>query len=218
MDPYVFLNYQTNDKQVAGKLRNLLSGARIKAFLAHEDIAVSEEWRLKLLEEIAKADVFICLLSNNYFQSPWCVQESGIAAFRNGVTIIALSLDGTISQGFISHIQSVKVNPDFMTIRDLIPGFLKHDSSTGIRLMIELIGRSESFRGAEGNFQMILPHIPKMTDEQIKLLLEQSAANKQVAHANLCAREYIPPLLKSHGHLLDEKTRSYLEETCAMYG
>jgi TIR domain len=213
----VFLSYQTNDKQVAGKLKDLLAEVGIRSFLAHEDIAVSEEWRLKILEEIAKADVFICVLSKDYIQSPWCVQESGIAAFRKDVTVIALSLDGTIPQGFISHIQSVRVNPGFTTINELIPGFLKHDFSIGIGLMIEQIGRSGSFRGAEANFKLILPHVSRMTDGQIKLLLERSAANTQVVHANLCAREYIPLLLKSHGHLLDEKTRSYLEKTCAGY-
>ena len=56
-----------------------------------------------------------------------------------------------------------------------------------------------------------------MDNAQIKLLLEKSAANDQVHHASQCAARYIPPILKSHGHLLDENTRQFLEEVCEQY-
>lgn len=217
MKLYAFVSYQTADKRVAGRLKNVLAEIEIDSFLAHEDIAVSEEWRLKILEEIGKADIFICILSENYFKSAWCVQESGIAAFRAKLPVIPLSIDGTIPQGFISHLQSVKVDPKSITIDNLLPAFLKHNFSMGIEILTEQVHRSSSFRGAEVNFQMILPHIPKMTDEQITLLLEYAADNNQVHHASRCASEYIPPLLKSHGHLLSRKTRSFLKEVCAQY-
>lgn len=217
MDSLAFLSYQTADKAVAGQLKTVLASVGISAFLAHEDIAVSEEWRLKILEEIGRASIFISLLSKDYFQSPWCVQESGIAAYRSDMTVIPLSLDGTTPKGFISNFQSVKVDPDRITIGDLIPGFLKHDFAAGIALITDIIGRSAGFRSAEVNFQLLLPHIPNMTDEQIKALLERAADNNQVHHASLCAHTYLPPLLKSHGHLLKRTTRSFLKKVCAQY-
>jgi hypothetical protein len=217
MDSLAFLSYQTADKATAAQVKAVLSEVGILAFLAHEDIAVSEEWRLKILEEIGKASIFIALLSKNYFKSLWCVQESGIAAYRSDMTVIPLSLDGTIPQGFISNFQSVKVAPDRITIRDLIPGFLKHDFSVGIALITDLIGRSSGFRNAEANFQLLMPHISVMTNEQIKALLERVAENAQVHHASLCARDYLPPLVKSHGHLLKRTTRSFLKKVCAQY-
>lgn len=212
--PLAFLSYQTTDKAVAGQLKSILSAFEITVFLAHEDIDVSAEWRLKILEEISKASIFICLLSENYFQSPWCVQESGIAAYRNDMTIMPLSLDGTIPQGFISNFQSVKTNRDRITIDDLIPGFLKHDFTFGIDFIVDIIGGSGSFRSAEKYFQMILPYLPKMADTQIKTLLEHCAENNQVHQASLCARDYLPPLLKSHGHLLKRSTRAFLKRIC----
>lgn len=217
MRSYAFVSYQTADKRVAGRLKNVLAEVEIDSFLAHEDIAVSDEWRLKILEEIGKANIFICILSENYFKSPWCVQESGIAAFREKLPIIPLSIDGAIPQGFIAHLQSVKVDPKTITIDDLIPAFLRHDFSKGIEILIGQIRQSANYRGAEADFQKILPHIPKMTDEQVRLLLESAAENNQVHHASLCASEYIPLLLKSHGHLLGRKTRSFLKEVCAQY-
>ncbi|MFZ4526742.1 MAG: toll/interleukin-1 receptor domain-containing protein [Chlorobium sp.] len=210
-----FLSYQTADKTAASQVKAVLSGVGISVFLAHEDISVSEEWRLKILDEIGRASIFVGLLSKNYFQSPWCVQESGIAAYRSDMTVIPLSLDGAIPQGFISNFQSVKVDPERITIHDLIPGFLKHDFTVGIGLIIELICRSRSYRSAEANFQLLLPHVPKMTDEQIRVLLERVAENDQVHYASLCAREYLPPLLNTHGHLLKPTTCSLLKKVCA---
>jgi TIR domain len=103
---YAFLSYQTADKKAAGRLKNVFAQVGIKSFLAHEDIAVSQEWRLKILEEIAKVDLFVCLISKSYMKSPWCVQESGVAAFRSGIAIIPLSLDGTTPKGFIGGVLS----------------------------------------------------------------------------------------------------------------
>ena len=217
MKSYAFVSYQTADKRVAGRLKSVLAEIEIDSFLAHEDITVSEEWRLKILEEIGKTDIFICILSENYFKSAWCVQESGIAAFRAKLPVIPLSIDGTIPQGFIGHLQSVKVAQESITVDDLLPAFLKHNFSKGIEILTEQVRQSASFRGAEADFQKVLPHIPRMTDEQIKLLLEYAADNYQAHHASLCAHEYIPPLLKSHGHLLSRKTRSFLKKVCAQY-
>ena len=185
--PYAFISYQTDDKAVAGKVKTILSGVGVDSFIAHEDISVSEEWRLKILDEIGKADIFICLLSKSYLQSPWCIQESGIAAFRKGMTIIPFSIDGTIPLGFIGNVQSDKVDPDYIYISHFIPGFMKHNLSFGFDIALNLIKGSRSFRGAEANFQLILPYLSRMTDDQIKRLLDVSAQNDQVHHASLCS-------------------------------
>ena len=212
---YAFISYQTKDKAIAGQLKMLLSQVGIESFLAHEDIAVSEEWRLKIIEEIGKAQIFICLLSENYIKSVWCVQESGIAAFRNDMIILPLSLDGTVPTGFIGNIQSAKVDPAKILLSDIIPGFLKRDFPIGIELAIAQLGRSNSYRVAEVNFQLILPHVPRMTDNQITTLLEMTAKNGQVYGASRCARDYIPPLLDSHGHFLPGDTLTFLNDACA---
>ena len=217
MNSYAFLSYQTADKAVAGQVKRVLAQARIDAFLAHEDIDVSVEWRLKILEEIGKANIFICLLSTNYLDSSWCMQESGIAAFRPDMTVVPLSLDGTNPTGFVSNYQAVRVDQNNISIRDLMPAFLKHDFAAGIDLAIDLIGRSGGYRAAEENFQLILPHISRMTNAQIRLLLKRVADNGQVHHASLCARDYLPPLLKSHGRFLAPQTRSILKKICEQY-
>jgi hypothetical protein len=84
--------------------------------MAHQHIEVSEEWRLEILKQLAAADLFIAILSANYYASIWCKQESGIAAFR-GMTVIPLSIDDSIPQGFIAHIQSTRIDPQAPTLR-----------------------------------------------------------------------------------------------------
>jgi len=109
-----FLSYQTGDKLVAGRVGKLFERLSITVFMAHEDIGVSEEWRLQILKEHGSADLFVPILSECYFPSVWCTQESGIAAFRD-MTMMPLSIDGTIPLGFIGHIQSTKINADSLS-------------------------------------------------------------------------------------------------------
>jgi hypothetical protein len=215
--PYAFLSYQTADKKAAGRLKGVLTRAGVKTFLAHEDITVSEEWRLKILEEIAKADIFICLLSESYMNSAWCVQESGIAAFRPGIAIIPLSLDSTTPKGFISHVQSVRVGADEISLDTLMPAFVKYDFPLAVKILTDQLARAGTFRFAEAKFEEVMPLIPRMSNSQVVALLEGAAANGQVHHATLCAREYIPPILKSHGRLLKRETRAFLKQVCAQY-
>jgi hypothetical protein len=219
MERAAFISYQNADKGVAGKLKKILNEVDISSFLAHEDIDVSEEWRLEILKQIGKAHIFIAILSAHYSQSDWCVQESGIASFRSqDMTVIPISLDGTIPMGFIGSFQSVKIDPDNLTIRDLIPGILKHDFNFGVQLIIDLVKESASYRIAEKNFELLRPHISKMDDNHVKTVLEYAASNSQVHDAFLCATRYLPELLRTHGHLLDRTIYTFLENACAQYG
>jgi TIR domain len=214
---YAFISYQTSQKEIAGKLQRILVEVGIKSFLAHEDIGVSEEWRVKILEEIEKTDVFVALLSNDYFQSCWCVQESGIAAYKKGITIIPLSVDGTTPKGFISHIQSARIDPENFDINDLIPGLIRHNFDKGIDLLTEIIRGSSSYRSAESNFKLINPYLARMSDEQVVNLLNKCRENRQVYEATACAVEYIPPLLLSHGRLLEKESYDFLKMQCDNY-
>lgn len=214
---YAFVSYQTIDKVVAGKIKIILEGIGISAFLAHEDISVSDEWRLKILEEIGKADIFISLWSANYYSSWWCIQESGIASFRSEMTIIPLSIDGSIPQGFSGNIQSSKIEVEHLSIHDLLPGLVKADFNFGIELMFGTIAKSGSYRGAEANFKSLLPYIDFFSPDQGKQLLEIAVGNDQVHHASLCATEYLPPIMNKFGHLLSIEHQGFLNDIFTRY-
>jgi hypothetical protein len=207
---YAFISYQTEDKFVAGKIKNILAEVGVSSFMAHEDIDVSQEWRLKILEEIGKADLFISLWSKNYNDSWWCIQETGIASFRTEMTTIPLSIDGSIPQGFAGNIQSTKIDPANLSLQNLLPGIINANFEWGIDLISKSIAGSRSFRGAEANFQQLLPYIDLLSPEQGKEILEIAIVNDQVHHAGLCASEYLPPIMAKHGHLLSKKNYKFL--------
>lgn len=196
-----FISYQTADKQVAGKLKEILSKYNIDSFLAHEDIDVSEEWQKEIFKYLKKSNIFICILSKNYLESNYCIQESGIAAIKN-MTIISLSLDDTNPPGFISKYQGEKVKFEKLSIEDIIPGLLKYGKNEGIRVIIELLGNSSTFREAEHNFEYILPVLDELTDKQADNLLDKILYNGQIKGAYKCSSDYIPRVLQKYGYLL----------------
>jgi hypothetical protein len=213
---HAFMSYQTDDRAIAARVSDLLGKVGITSFMAHEHIEVSVEWRTEILRQLGLADLFVPVLSEKYYSSIWCKQESGVAAFR-GMTIIPLSIDGAIPLGFMNPIQSTKIDPDAPTYQNLFPGLAKHDVSFLIDAITKIISTSENYRKAESNFQMILPYTSRATGAQIAELLRVSAKNDQVCNAGLCAQTYLPPLFASHGHLLDAATKKELSDTLARY-
>ncbi|MGO9047299.1 MAG: toll/interleukin-1 receptor domain-containing protein [Xanthobacteraceae bacterium] len=204
-----FLSYQTDDKIIAGDIKKVLDRLNVETFLAHEDIEVSAEWRLTIIQELMVTDLFIPILSKNYYGSIWCKQESGMAAYR-GITIIPLSIDGSIPQGFIAHIQSTRINPKQINAAPLVTGIARRDKAFAIDGIINIISLSGNYRGAEANFELILPYLNDASKEQKVRLLQASLRNNQVCNAGLCATKYLPPLLASHGQYLSAEDRAEL--------
>lgn len=211
-----FLSYNTVDKAIAGNIKAIVDRLGVKSFLAHEDIEVSAEWRLAIIQELMAANVFIAVLSENYYNSIWCKQELGMAAYR-GIAIIPLSIDGSIPQGFIAHIQSTKIDRQAPSLADLLPGLAKHDVKFVVDRLIQLIGKSGGFRSAEANFALILPYLNRASKEQIVELLNVSTNNKQICHASLCASKYLPSLFQSYGKFMTDDLHNELAGVLKQY-
>ena len=212
-----FLSYQNEDREVAGRIARLLDSIGVASFMAHEDIIVSEEWRLQLLRELAATDLFVAILSQRFFSSVWCTKESGIASFRE-LTIIPLSIDGTVPSGFLGHIQSTRIDPAQPRYEDLFPGIARKDFDFLIAGIIRLSGASrQPWRHAEANFELILPYINRATRQQIVELLTVSTHNLEVCNAARCIRDYLPPLIKTHGRYMKRKDLRELKDVKARY-
>ena len=213
-----FISYQTEHRAVAGQMRDALAPAGIGAFLAHEDIEVSAEWRQRLLEELHRADVFIAVLSASYLRSAWCVQESGIAAFRTDLLVVPLSLDGTVPPAFLGSVQSARLDPTTLSPATLAPAYTSRDAARGLFNLISLVRSSRNYRSAESNFSLLMPHLRQMQSEHVTLLLEASLANNQVSDAGRCAQEYIPAVLKAFPRVGSRQVRTELKAICRRFG
>jgi hypothetical protein len=210
-----FMSYQTADKAVAARVAALLKSMSVDAFMAHEDIDVSHQWRAELLRQLKLADVFIVVLSANYLTSAWCVQESGIAAFRK-LTIIPLSADGTIPPGFLGEFQSIRIDPNNPTLANLLPGLANHDVVFTIDKLVEKFGHSGSYRTAEDNFRLLEPFLDRASKKQKVRLLTLSAHNSQIFDAGGC-HTYLPPLVKTHGKFMPPNDLAKLKQEFSKY-
>lgn len=212
-----FLSYQTSEKHIAGEIQKILMRFGVNSFMAHEDIDISVEWQEEILKNIKSADEFIALLSKAYLGSFFCVQESGMAVLREKeMRIIPVSLDGTVSPGFMGHIQSKAVKGgDYKSI--LISAFAIYKPIVVVDLLVKELLASNDFRTAESRFLALNQYLKIATDEQKLRVLNGSLANGQISHATLCARSYLPSLLASHGHLMKEDDREALADRISDY-
>lgn len=214
----VFISYSVKDKESAGKLKNVLNYVGLESFLAHEDIDVSQEWANKIIEEINHSYIFICLLSVDFLDSDYCLQETGIAASKAGVCIIPLSLDGSIPPGFLKKIQSSKIDPERPKIEDLLPALIKFDKKLANRVLIETIKSASNYRSAEGYCLLIKPILAELSDEETTALIEACKENNQVYDAVGCAQTFFPLLRQKFGHLMDAETESFFIKKISQYG
>ena len=211
-----FLSYSTHDRHSAAILKQHLERAQISVFMAHDDIEVSEEWRIRLLKELRSSNIFICLLSQNYQNSIWCMQESGIAAYRKGLVVVPLTLDETMPPGFLSSFQTIRFDPEDVQLFPLGAAMLKADFPAGVEFLLNELRTSKGFRAGESNLKAILPHVPAMDDMQRAKLLMIAAHTHYVISANLCVSDYLPPLVRSYGHLVSPETLEMLRKACRL--
>ena len=217
MTKKAFISYSTDDKIIAGKLKSVLEGYDIPSFMAHDDIEVSEEWSKRILEEVNSCSIFVCLLSKSFIESEFCLQETGIAASRDNICIIPLSLDGTIPPGFLKKFQSSKLNSEQIGIQDFLPAFLKSDLRMAIAILLNLLKAVKFYRGAEYLTNQIRPYLKQLKDFEIKKLVLTCKENDQIYDAGGCASTFLPLLIQAFPTHIDQETRKFFEEKIKQY-
>lgn len=210
--PEVFISYATADRQIAGRIKVALAAIGIDAFMAHEDINVSEEWKHRILRELRSMDVFVLVLSAAFKESNWAPQETGAAAARDGVLMIPLCVDSTIPFGFIDHIQGKRL-PEDESIPDdfvVIPTARCFPRAVIPRLIVRL-REALRFRGAEARMAPLVPLFGLFTNEEATAFAIASINNGQIWDAADCAAEYLPAFLTQWASQLDDEVREALQ-------
>jgi hypothetical protein len=162
-----FISYAHVDRLIAGQAKELLDAAGFSTFLAHEDLEVSDEWRECLLQELRRCRLFIPLFSKSYLSSVWASQECGFIASRLDEVVIApLSLDGTRSNGFLSHVQSPTIRPDGVTRELLVEPLTSRFPRTILPEAIARAACAGDFRSAERLMKPLVRFFPLFTAEE----------------------------------------------------
>jgi hypothetical protein len=192
----VFISYSKTDKKIAASIKAEFEELKLPAFLAHEDLQVSEEWLEEIIKELNRCEIFVALLSKAFKASEWCAQELGFIATRKDVLVIPLSLDDTVAYGFIAKLQSRRIHTTDdlpILIRDVL---LKKRPRLAIPLWIKKVKEAGSYRSAEATVEPLVPHFEKFTKEEIEAFLKAALDNNQVWDASKCRLEYLPTLAR----------------------
>ena len=141
-----FVSYSHVDRKFGQQAKDVLGEVGIDAFLAHEDMETSEQWRERILSELRRCDLFVPLLSRNFLESKWALQEVGFIASRPKVTIAPLSIDETLPFGFMSHVQSSPIRDNGITRELLVEPLLKRVPRKILPGLIRKAGEAGNYR------------------------------------------------------------------------
>jgi hypothetical protein len=101
----VFISHVHTTQPQAVGLRQALRRYGISAFVAHEDIDTSDEWREEILKSLMSMDAFVAILTPDLKSSDWTDQEVGVAVAR-GALLIPINR-GLVPYGFLSKYQAL---------------------------------------------------------------------------------------------------------------
>jgi len=206
-----FISYAHVDREHGRQARNVLREVGIDAFLAHEDLETSEEWKNRILDELRRCDLFVPLLSKNFLASLWAPQEVGFIVSRPEVVVAPLSIDGTSPSGFVAHLQAGRVSKDGVTRELLVEPIARRFPRKIFPGLIRIAGEAGSFRSAESRMRPLVPLFPLFTKEEAQALAEAVVTNGQIWSAGQCRAEYLPEFIRVQRHNIAPETLRALE-------
>lgn len=191
-----FVSYAAAESRYGHEVKSLLKKHGIDGFLAHEDLLVSEQWRLRILEELGRCEVFIPLISKAFKASDWCAQEAGIAIARADAAIVPLTLDGTPPYGFLAQYQARRFPESGITEELLITPIIRQHPRKLLPGMIARVEQAGGWRIAEAALAPLVPFFNNLDQSELDRLVEAAVGNSEVWSASKCVSQYLPALLK----------------------
>lgn len=190
-----FISYSHADRKWGAQAKATLAEVGIEAFLAHEDLKVSEEWQDRILEELRKCEIFVPLLSANFLSSKWAPQEAGFIVSRPEVAIAPLSIDGTTPFGFLSHFQSRRIPAEGITTELLAVPLARRFPRTILPRMIQIAGGAGSFRHAEATMRPLVQLFPLFSPKRRRLWPKRQSktakfGQRHCAVVNICPNSF----------------------------
>ena len=172
----VFLSHLAQVKEQVAGLKASLNSYGISAFVAHEDIAPSEEWQEEIRKALHTMRAFVALLTDGFYNSEWTDQEIGYALCR-GVPIVAVRL-GVDPRGFIGKLQGLPGG--WSATPSGIVKILMDKDPVAIDYFVQAVERCENYDQAN-KLAELLPHIRSVTEDQASGLVKAFNSNLQVS-------------------------------------
>jgi hypothetical protein len=197
-----FLSYSHHDKELAGRIKTRLERFGFDGFLAHEDIAPSEDWEKEILRQLQACDVFVAVLTDYFDESDWTHQEIGIAYGRGPIMpiMVPVSVDSK-PVGFFKRFQAVSLDPEDLedACRKIAKSVADKNEKLGVEIRSALIGSLESADSFDqaGTRASRLRHLGGLSADEANRLLRVAATNPQV-YGSGSASPHLRELIRRH--------------------
>jgi len=171
----LFVSHLSSTKRKVSTLKSHLSQWGISAFIAHEDIQPTREWRDEVEAGLETMDLLAAVVEHGFKESDWCTQEVGYAMGRK-VDIIPLRA-GLDPFGFFGKYQGIQVKGmQPKDVADEIASLLLKKPNHRNR-MLQILPKSFSALNSDTKVEQLklLDSWCIVTDSQMKDLLEQSS-------------------------------------------
>jgi len=220
----VFVSYSNEDQNLAHRLKIGLEHFGLDVFLAHDDIPGGTEWEYTIIKTIKQSDIFLQLLTENFKNSEWTDQETGIA-ISNDKMIIPLKVD-IDPYGFTKKIQAFKLK--YETIKDETGEHyhFKEGSFTDIidiifenidlreqlkDCLIRVFVKSSSFQDARDKAGKLIK-FNNFSGEQIEEIVRGSIFNRQIHDSTRTTRTFLNFIIEKYGEKIDNEKVKQLKE------
>ena len=202
---HVFLSHKHDDVTIADAIKQCLEKFGVLTFVAHRDIVPSAIWRKTILEHLqSKCNVFATILTNQFHNSLWTDQETGIAV-QVGLPIIPIKVD-TDPYGFVDDRQAVplKSGEYLKMCLGLLVGLGTQHTIFGrtVRLCFAKGLQSSQTYDETGLIAEFLSRLEPFSIEEATAILRAIAGNRQVHESGSAAR-HLKAFLDRHRSDLD---------------
>ncbi len=197
---HIFLGHKHDDVSIADAIKQCLERFGIEAFVAHRDITPSAIWRQTILEHLqGKCNVFAPILTDEFRNSLWTDQETGIAV-QKGLPIVPIKVHRD-PYGFIDDRQAVllKTGEYLKMCLGLLVGLGTQHPMLGRAARLCLakgLGSCESYDEA-GLVAETLERLEPFSAEEATAVLREIASKRQVYEAR-SASSYLDSFLNRH--------------------
>jgi len=206
----VFLSYSHKDRELAGEIKEYIEDYRLEVFLAHEDIEPSREWQEEIIRSLKACDIFIPIVSENFKESKWCDQESGIA-FAEDKYIIPINVS-LVPYGFIGKYQALKLGESISDscdkIIEIIDSTMLNEQLTDC--LIKSFIESESFSVANKRAQLLEKREP-FTEDQINEIIRGFVINDQI-RGGYKAEPIVKRMFEKYSEVIKPELKEKFEE------
>lgn len=186
----MFVSHLSSNKVRMSAMKADLASWGISAFIAHEDIEPSREWREEVEAGLETMEVLAAVVEPGFKESDWCPQEVGFALGRK-IDIIPLRA-GLDPFGFFGKFQGIQIKGRYpKDVSNEIALLLLKKPKHRDRLLQSM---SKAFTAQEAKQKIklikLLDSWSVATDTQIKNLLEASSLSDHEKRSlkNLIAR------------------------------